>query len=79
MMSSSVDRVWRVSSAPTVITCGSLAGESMPPGPNSPSLPAAATTTMPLFQAASTAIASGSYSAGAVILAPSEMFITPMS
>ena len=50
----------------------------MPPGPNSPSLPAAQTTVMPCFHANSTAEAIGSYSTGAATLLPIERLITLM-
>ena len=50
-----------VSAPPTASTNGSAAGSSRPL-PESPSLPAAATTTMPAFQACSTAKASGARS-----------------
>ena len=50
----------------------------MPPGPNSPSLPAAHTTVIPFFQANSTALAIGSKSAGATGLLPIERLSTRM-
>ena len=68
------------SSAPTVITNGSLPGENdMSTGPVSePWLPAAATTTTPLNQRLSTALSSGS-NRKLVALAPaSEKFATRM-
>src|SRR5215213_9239237 len=48
------------STAPTVITYGSLPGAYLTASESLPRLPAAATTTMPLNQAASAAASSGS-------------------
>ena len=48
------------STPPTEITYGSLAGAYLTASEAEPRLPAAATTTMPLNQAASTAASSGS-------------------
>src|SRR5215207_8009586 len=48
------------SRAPTVMAHGSFAGENVTPSFVSASLPAAATTAIPLFQACSTAASSGS-------------------
>src|SRR6185503_3497972 len=59
-MSSRRMKVLRSSSAPTVMTHGSLAGENVTPSLESASLPAAATTVIPLFVACSTAASSGS-------------------
>ena len=67
-----------MSVAPTVMTKGLLPGERMPPGPNSPSLPAAHTTVMPFLQANSTAFAIGSKSVGATGLLPMERLSTRM-
>src|ERR1700742_2318715 len=62
-VSSDGSDVWFWSSAPTVITNGSLPGAAdMSTGPSPvPWLPDAATTTMPLSQRLSTAWSSGSY------------------
>src|SRR5690242_17334797 len=63
--------------APTVTTRGSSPGEVIVPFVG-PRLPADATTTMPLFQAASTAWSSGLSTDDGKGIAPSEMFSTPM-
>src|SRR5918998_4226850 len=52
--------VFLSSRAPTVMTHGSFAGANVTPSFVSASLPAAATTVIPLFQACSTAASSGS-------------------
>ena len=60
MRSSLVLMVASVFMAPTVMACGAEPGERMVEYPLRPSLPAATTTTIPLFQAASTAWHNGS-------------------
>ena len=66
------------SSAPTVITYGSLAGENVTPSRRGASLPAAATTTMPVFQADSTAASSGSVLYDSAAAEDSDRLITRM-
>ena len=73
--SSAVDTVPLVAVAPTAITNGSVAG-SLSVGAVLPSLPAAATTTIPAFQACSTANCSGSVQAAGSPPLPYERLIT---
>ncbi len=65
-----------MSAAPTAITHGSYAGSARPEP--TPVLPAAATTTMPAFQACSTAKASGSIVYGCEESVPYERLMTRM-
>ena len=65
-----------VSEAPTAMTYGLKAGSRS--GVKFPSLPAATTTTIPLFQACSTACESGSREEGWVELVPNERLRTRM-
>src|SRR5579872_6684546 len=65
------------SRAPAVITSGSSPGEVMVPF-DGPELPADTTTTIPEYQAASTAWSSGSVAVGPVGMTPSDRLMTPM-
>src|SRR5215212_8410450 len=75
-LSSVVSLVPWSSTAPTVITYGSLAGAYDTASASVPRFPAAATTTNPCIQAASTAASNGStrYDSGSVD--PSDRLIT---
>src|SRR5215216_671166 len=74
--SSAVDQVPRSSVEPAVITKGSLPGAYETASPAVPALPAAATTTMPLSQALSTAASSGSVRYDSATVEESERLIT---
>ncbi len=76
MRSSLVLMVASVFMAPTVMACGAAPGDRMVAYPLRPSLPAATTTTIPLFQAASTAWHRGSCEQLSKIGRPSERLIT---
>ena len=67
------------SRAPTVMTQGSFAGENVTPSLVCASLPAAATTMMPLFQACSTAASSGSVVYDSAAAEDSDRLMTRMS
>src|SRR6266540_5908210 len=67
-----------VSEAPTAITNGSVAGFVSEPRGAKPALPAAVTTTIPLFQATSQAYASGSIPAAWLEFVPYERLRTRM-
>src|SRR5215212_8555479 len=66
------------SRAPTVMTQGSFAGENVTPSLVCASLPAAATTVIPLFQACSTAASSGSVAYDSAAADDSDRLITRM-